>query len=506
MISYSRRPWFLIAVLSLFCLPAFADIFMIDINDNPQERAAAERGSKARHEKVIFFPNPTPAETAHLQTLQTEYDDLLGQISQIKNNKSLKQTDKKARLALIDKTRKKKALLLKEAGPLTQIKLSVKLAELQSQGIKISSLVVSGHDGNGNFFGKMGFLSAEDLKQSLAENPEAAANVRALYLWGCYTATYGACESHWNLNLPQGTFIVGFNDSAPLGDKPAGLDVLEKVLVQEKNLTDKHDKKVLTDLWKKLGSINQINASICTESLLADRSGVHTFSEMSAACDKMAPDKKLQNWSQQLSCYRDGAAGCEAIPPDPGKLREVYTEVQSMSYCRDKLLASDNPDDRTAVACWPDLDQTIRLVKYKSIAQNFARLHADDLKEYDDLIDKTGLSPDLKLGDVSRLSRKDLNQKLTDIQVRSEKELDKNTTYGSPRAKDLAEAKIRAQKISDTLSQLKTNCVDMNWVESGANIKSACMSDPIDSEISAALVAGYKNKLILKFPWRLAHR
>ena len=497
MLFPSRLPLLLGLVAFLFCLPVFADILMIDINSNPEERAAAQSGAKARHEQVIFFPDPTPVETADYERKRKDYQDIVHQLSETRKDNSGKAADRKKKLAALEKERKKKALALREAEPLSQPKLSAKLAELQSKGVKVSSLIISGHDGNGNFFGKMGSLSAEDLKKSLSENPEAAGNIRALYLWGCYTATYGACEAHWNLNLPQGTFIVGFNDSAPLGDKPAGLTTLEKVLAQEKNLTDKHDKKVLTDLWKRLGSINQVNASICTESLLADRSGVRSFSEMSAACNKLVKDKKLQTWSQRISCYRDGNSGCENIPPDPGELRSIYSDIQNFSYCRDKMLASDNPEDRAAVACWPDLDELIRLVKYKSIAKNFSALHGDDIKEYDDLIDQEGLSPDLKLGDVSQLSRKDLNRKLTDIQVYADQELDqKPETYGTERAKNLVEAEMRAQKISRTLSQLKTECVDMNWVESGASSHSSCISDPSDSEVAASVVSSYKNKLI----------
>ena len=172
----------------------YADILFLDLNNSPKEIEAAKKAAKQRGEKLIVFPERAMRYPADIEQ-----------------------------------------------------NLNQKLTELKSknQQNKISSLIISGHDGNGHFTGSKGSMSYSDFANILESHPELKESVKSLYLWGCYTATPGSIINNWKPTFKNLDVIIGYDGSAPANDKLAGHNYLADALVKEKKMTSaKTDKQL----------------------------------------------------------------------------------------------------------------------------------------------------------------------------------------------------------------------------------------------------------------------
>lgn len=102
----------LLLSIPLFISHAFADILFIDLNNSPKEIEAAKKAAYARGEKVIVLTS----------SKKTPFID-------DKNISSL-------------------------------------LTDLKKKNVKLSSVVISGHDGNGEFHGAFGRVSEPALERA----------------------------------------------------------------------------------------------------------------------------------------------------------------------------------------------------------------------------------------------------------------------------------------------------------------------------------------------------
>lgn len=62
---------------------------------------------------------------------------------------------------------------------ITRENLSSFFKELEKSGVDVSSIVFSGHDGSGNFFGDYGDIYPEDVAAALSESPRISQGVQS---------------------------------------------------------------------------------------------------------------------------------------------------------------------------------------------------------------------------------------------------------------------------------------------------------------------------------------
>ena len=208
-----KRFGFLISLFLSFT--AKADILFLDLNNSAQEVESAKRAARARGENVIVIPSSQSP------------------VRQSAGGKKINMDSIKAELRQYDQ-----------------------------QGAKISSVVVSGHDGNGQFTGEFGTVSSDILEDAFATVPNMMQNVRSVLLWGCYTTTLGSLEGHWKSVFPNVAVFAGFDGRAPNNTRPANFSYLEGFLKQDRRLAAETDRRKLLDVAKQIDGFNITQSAI----------------------------------------------------------------------------------------------------------------------------------------------------------------------------------------------------------------------------------------------------
>ncbi len=136
------------------------------------------------------------------------------------------------------------------------------LGSFEKNKVSVNSLVISGHDGGGQFGGTNGFFSKQMLSEIIENFPESRDSVSSVLLLGCYTGVKQEIFD-WKQILPNANLIAGYEGQAPLGDKPAGHSYIEGVLLKEKEMNDVKSKAELERFLKKgIKHISSISAAM----------------------------------------------------------------------------------------------------------------------------------------------------------------------------------------------------------------------------------------------------
>jgi hypothetical protein len=487
----------LMGLLIFLPLSGLADVLFLDVNNNPIEIETARRAAAARGERLVVFPPPFSTQQANRMA---QIDRQLQEIN--RQRASLFRGGRVDSRQQIDALSRQSFELFDERAKLgtelTDEGLRQTLSELNRNGTKLSSIIISGHDGNGSFTGSRGGISAANIQAALGEVPEMASGIRSLYLWGCYTTNYGSCEAHWKDVAPNLSILVGFDGSAPAQNKTANHTMLEDSMKLEKRLIEARDGREIANLWNQIRNINLVTASICLDDRIVSRQGVRDRRAMNAMCESLVREQKPRRWAERIACYRDGLPGCENPPQDTrtGELRAIYNEIQAHAHCRESLSADPNGAATELLACWPDPDEVIRLILYRQVAKNFSRFHRGEIAAHDRLIEELGFPSSLKLGDVTTLSRAELNRRLAGVQQELAKRTDSTAALVGPDGAKLSELALRSEKISATLGRVNPSCVDFSWVEPDPNGPSACMEPPSRQRIESQLSADFTARIM----------
>lgn len=396
--------WKIFLILSL-SQSVNADILFVDVNNNPQEIKAAKAAAQIRKEKLILFPSGS--EKVSKESLKS----FLG---------GLKNTN-------------------------------------------VTSMVISGHDGNGNFSGRNGGVQASELKEILKSQTNLGISVRSLYLWGCYTATPGSLEFNWKDAFPNLQFVAGFDGAAPLGDKPAGQMYLKDALTKEKSLIAARDEKELGSLFKQIRGRAMVNAAVCSGDSFASNKKISSLKKLKEECRAEDNSKGME----VFECYAMAKVGCENPPSNTGNspLRNYYNFLQETSHCE--------PMYAQIGAYRPTRDQVIRLIYYKNVVANFSRLHGEVVTEIDGALKRVNAPDDLLLGDINQLSRRELAEKIAKIEEFKYKKGLTNPLLITATDSDI-DKRYAADEIESGLRSMRyltsdIGSVPFEWVEPGAN-------------------------------------
>ncbi len=295
---------------------AYADILFLDLNNSPKEIEAAQIAAKQRGEKLIVFPDkPTNYDTDFSSQLSTK-------LQEMKKNK------------------------------------------IQS---KISSVILSGHNGNGHFTGSKASLSYVELQQVIESNPELTESVKSLYLWGCYTATPGSIINNWKPTFKNLDVIIGFDGVAPANNSLSGHKYLTDSLIKEKSMTAAKTDKELKSIFNDLAHVKNIDASICRNDTYISKKKFADLNKLIQHCNV----EESKKWAEVYDCYMDGVKpkspenqglDCSDVPKNTSnsKLRDLYNYLQDTSHCDDIISTHGRNRDRI-----------IRLIFSKNVMKNF---------------------------------------------------------------------------------------------------------------------------------------
>lgn len=458
----------LVAVLAMtFSLSAHADILFIGMNPAPGEIKAAATVAKERKEKLIVLPEIDQKVVDRLMELDRQELNLIAQVGNgdIPHSKMEKISEQ-----MIKVTEERDKI-----GTSVEIKpedLIRWIVELEAQNVSISSVVLSGHDGNGEFWGPFGTANSETLKKAFSQTPKLAQGVRSVALLGCYTSTVGALDTYWRGVFPSAEVIAGYEIKGPLAWRPSGHDYLRAFLRNDMAFAKAKDKREIERLFKNLPAIRQLAASLANRQFHVTNSGARSFDDLYDACKKVSADSDLR---RAFTCHYNAETGCENAPTDTksGPMRMFYNQLHSQEHCRALLvLGGDNSLPRGEVV--------LLMVFSHQILENFHRLHKEDVDTLDKWLVEMGQEP-LKLRETKR-NRAELMRAIRDLRA----EL-MQWNRGLRPNDDLKAAFLLHQKVTGRLEdfdrvllRLDSYCTPSAWVDPVLRPRSTCVKSEVD--------------------------
>jgi hypothetical protein len=254
------------------------------------------------------------------------------------------------------------------------------LEKMAGENLEINSIVLSGHDGSGSFYGKAGRTDKRALITALnlayKDKDHLLDNLNSVYLWGCYTSTRGEVNA-WSKLVDSLKVVAGFSGSGPSIGKEASNDSLYDIMTSEDDFYALESAK---DVERNLLSIKGINYLLsgiylktCNEKEFYLRRfkdpnnrkrTIHEFDENFMSehyCKKDSTKKAQKELYDEFMQYFDGKL---PIPKDTqnGALRRIYNSARANSFCREQV-----SDKRYLL----DPDKVGLLLFFEGVKENF---------------------------------------------------------------------------------------------------------------------------------------
>jgi hypothetical protein len=422
-----------------------ADIIFFDLNDAPLEIAAAERAAARR----------IPPQRVHVIRAPVRPD---GRVVKLNEQEIRRQ-----------------------------------MTQLRDNGVRAQSVFISGHDGNGHFFGTHGDLTSGALSRVTQEYPSVMQSVQGLTLWGCYNVTPRAVNQYWRRAMPNVKTIGGFTLKSPSKVRVPGAHLIENYLVREDEFARAAGAADLENSFRRLQSPGQYNVAdmdfavyncnLDTYVMNPQRPGrtaygsqmTYTSADLQAMCETFDINDSLKD---RFQCYFEARPDCPH--PDPnsqdasprgGVLRQYYNQIQLFGHCRDIL------SQRRGYEMPPGF-QVIRLVFFENLRNNIGRLHANELAQYNDEFRRLGLEA-VSVGETAQMTRAQMVERVhaaeLEIQNRLNSLPSNRSRFADPRLDDLEVASMIRQQVDRTLLQLDHRCSHFSAVEESTDERSPCI-------------------------------
>jgi len=319
--------FFVVIFLTNNCL---ADILFLNFNRNTSAVKAAQRAARTRGERLIVLP-PSPRPRDY---------------------------------------------------KLNPDQLTSELENIRRQHIVISSVVFSGHDGGGFFSGHDGTIESFQVNRIMRDFPDIAASVKTLVLRGCYSATLNQVQegSSWRQAFPNLHLIAGWEGRAPSSERQSSKEYVEDILTLAPQLVAAADATQVTRLYRQIGLYDTTHNAAwirtCQDSFyMRSEDAAHnrdpfSFSDMSSLCSSKRSE--FEEKKQIIESYFYAVDDAHQNPPSntsSSELRSAYSMLRQWEHCL-------KPEYLGALADSPMLnpDMIIRLIFFKNVAGNFARL------------------------------------------------------------------------------------------------------------------------------------
>lgn len=463
--------WLAITMILLAAASAgHGEIVFIDLNDNAKEIAAAQRAAEARGEELTIVSTVTPEQQKIVSDARTAYSRALS--TQTKSCAAGASDGCSVATAKAEKVDLDLRTTLQNVPKMNAVALGQAFAALKADGKEISTLIVSGHDGDRQLWGTYGDFDDNDLEKALLKNKPLGDTIKSFYVWGCYSATTDDFMHGWKRAFPATTMLAGFSGQAPLGSRPESGQMLEDLLEKESQLRGETDPEKLKEIFDSIRAMNDLNnpsLAVCLDrkTVISRGHGVRTVQDDINACSRRSTEET--HWSTVYQCYLRGKPGCESIPSETDErspLRQVYDYFQETKHCDEVLRNLGRQREITASG-------VRRLLFDNTVRKNFEKLHKSELEAMNHLMDTLGLPAELRVRGLGKMSRKAYLDLLKGIKNQW------NLRMEEQRADDgkVRDANVIALgKYLEEIDKVESgSCVPLSWVEDDEQLKpSSC--------------------------------
>ncbi len=240
-----------ITALVLLGLQAKADILFVDLNNVPAEIETAKQAAKARGEKLVVFP----LEYAKYKDLTREKLNKKIEVLEIQERQICDpQPNSRECEKIGEQVSQHQELMDKLAVPVYTVKeLKEDLSRLQNP---VTSVLLSGHDGNASISGEFGKVSADEFVAAFRQF-KGRTQVRSVYLLGCRSAVAETFAEVWQVAFPRAVFIAGYENVGYLRDNPTGSRFLKSVMQEEPNIIASKTMNEAQILFRRASPVDQ---------------------------------------------------------------------------------------------------------------------------------------------------------------------------------------------------------------------------------------------------------
>lgn len=477
-------------------------IFMTAFHGAGVELEGAEKGACERGEKLVTYPDKeylmrysAHKKELNMDKLKTEFDKLNREY----NNCTIKAKAYDSCDALLKKldevelkaqeAETKMYKWSKDNGPKysAQVALENLAKKMQAEKGVITSMVISGHDGGGEYYGDDHdqSISKDDIFKLAGTYPEQLKGMNSVILMGCWSAVPKEVDE-WKVNFPSIKVIGGFVGSAPSSDRIASGTFIEDSLKLYPSLQKNRDAKNAEKLIKSIKNIGMINSGVyvdlsktnCSEVVenknqyfyispaisedeLADNTtngekGFHPFvsiysSKAQVECKRFSDS---MNWDL-IGKYFSG----ELVAENNKDLKDAYSKLRNNEHCGNYHFLRFAPDTVFFLRFFPDLRKNF--AKYFKQEIISARKEIDELLSSKDISDakketiKNNINIDLLSPEnIASMDRSKLSRLLSGIE---------SVLYWGRDAKSTDALKNLKIKLDKHLYRME--CIDPTWHE-----------------------------------------
>ncbi|HMN67877.1 MAG TPA: hypothetical protein PKC28_04995 [Bdellovibrionales bacterium] len=352
-----------------------------------------------------------------------------------------------------------------------KIKMYVAAEMRRKPGLNYDSIIITGEDGTGHFFGDAGGdLYADQIQEAIAETPELQ-TVEAAGTFGCYPNTWNGAEQYWLKPNPNIQFTMGFTGKGPANFRPASAELIEQFCRERRKGIQAAKQGQLCEFSRTIEKNHDTSWGVCGRDQIVSPmyrekgqdKECFTYAELKRRCPEFEADQK---WRDSFAAYMDGAA--DPVTDESGedsKVRAIYNRVELWREC------ANQPEFSHLQKEIPDAATLLRLIKFDKIKKNMGKVYKNEIADYDEKLRQLGME-DLALGDLNMERGEIINRvyrAITKLQNMPKK------------ANGLETKRVHrmAQCMRQTLVNLDIQCVEWRMTDIGENAPApeagACM-------------------------------
>ena len=349
---------------------AHAEILFLNLNAAQHEVASAQAAAKKIGQKLIVIPSldKSPQDTQKILALQAKVAQLERAVEAHPNESSeLRDELTLKRIELGD---------LKNQFAFTVEKLKAELDSLNQTGLKVDSVVISGHSNGLDFDGKNGYLERGILLKALGDTQQTQ-NLKSLYLWGCNTGK-AANINFWNKAFPAVDLLVGMKGSGPADG--SGAPALGSLIEKEGQIRTAHDTKQIAEILRSAENFSRtVGAILIRECFIEANTGNATpLKNILKDCSLAIPAlKKLQG--TYFSPYFKPTY-YESDFPNP--VQETYDLNTFYGALQDSAHCLNLPD----AAKIPSINATIAMRHFSIVVESYKKYYSSELRRVNQLL------------------------------------------------------------------------------------------------------------------------
>jgi hypothetical protein len=359
-------------------------VIFLDTNASFSEVEKAQEAACLRGERLIVMPGVKTSKRVWPYLKDVSYYEEMVSKYQCEHKDISKRNPKKCGKYQPELEVSKNRLdrFLKKNGTVDVDSFGQMAKSLANDGVAITTIIASGHDGGGNIDGVLGDISkveiASVMNVAYMDRPDLKKQLRSVLMWGCYTAT-PAEVMYWRAVLPDLYMIAGFSSSGPLNTRESSGGLMKDLMLQtDEIITDYEGKKLL----KKIRGVNYMLDALpalfvrtCSESEYYyhrtedDVEGKIIKEGFGPFKDFLDCESEQLAFSTALGPYLDGDM---EIPVNTSKteLRALYRKIRQRAHCFQELKQNYVTGDRTGL-----------LLFFHEVKQIFADLFTDQINQ-----------------------------------------------------------------------------------------------------------------------------